>query len=163
MPPRKPSGADADAGTQPTRAAASRTTSRTASRGRAATSPPDALKTFADFVGTRPFEPTGPADEKLQGRSFQLPVGVVERTRAAASGVEHRAYGTDLEDQVPGSVSAFVTEALMAACTYYENLFNGGQEFRRVHRLSPGPSKEGAQRGAEKRAAIRAAKEGGTE
>jgi hypothetical protein len=108
-------------------------------------------------MGARPFEPRDDSDEKPLTRSFQLVVGVVERAKATADGIQHRTYDTALEGKVPGSLSALVTEALNAACTYYEDLLNNGQEFRRVRQLTRGPSAEGAVRGAAKRAAAREA------
>jgi len=109
------------------------------------------LKTFAQAVEARDYEPHGHVDDARMTRSFHLRVGVVERARAASVGVEHKAYGTPIEGDVPNSFSAFVEEAIVAACTYYENLLNGGKEFRRTGPLSPGPTREGAQRGAAKR------------
>jgi hypothetical protein len=117
------------------------------------------LQTLAQAIGARDYQPRGDVDDERMTRSFHLRVGVIERAKAAATGVEHRAYGTPIEGDVPNSLSAFVEECIIAGCTYYENLFNGGEEFRRVGRLSPGPSHEGAQRGAAKRKAARAARE----
>lgn len=117
------------------------------------------LQTLAQALGVRDFQVRGAADEDKMTRSFHLPVGLVERARAASTGVEHRAYGTPIEDEVPNSFSAFVAEALAAACTYYEDLFNNGHEFKRTGRLSPGPTREGAVRGAAKRKAALAAKD----
>jgi hypothetical protein len=115
------------------------------------------LETLAQAMGARDYQPRGDVDDERMTRSFHLRVGVIERARAASSGVEHMAYGTPIEGDVPNSFSAFVEECIIAGCTYYENLFNGGQEFRRTGRLSPGPTREGAMRGAAKRKAARSA------
>jgi hypothetical protein len=117
--------------------------------GRKADQPP--LQTLAQAMGARDYQPRGDVDDERMTRSFHLRVGVIERARAASVGVEHKAYGTDIEGDVPNSFSAFVEEAIVAACTYYENLFNNGNEFRRTGPLAPGPTREGAQRGAAKR------------
>jgi hypothetical protein len=116
------------------------------------------LRTLSDAMGARPFVPRDEGDDKPLTRSFQLVVGVVERAKATADGIQHRTYDTELEGKVPASLSALVTEALNVACTYYENTLNDGQEFRRVRQLTRGPSPEGAIRGAAKRAAIREAR-----
>lgn len=113
--------------------------------------------TLAEALEIRPTQSHGPADEESVTRSFHLRVGDVERAKATADGIQHRAYGTPLEDVIPRSLSAFIAEAIQARCTYYENLLNDHTEFRRVRQLSPGPSPEGARRGAAKRAATRAA------
>jgi hypothetical protein len=115
------------------------------------------MLTLAQALAARSFEPRAEGDNDRLTRSFHLTVGDVERAKATADGVQHRAYGTDIGDDIPESLSAFVTEALRAACTYYENLLNGGQGFRRVRNLSRGPSPEGARAGARKRAAARTA------
>src|SRR5215469_16334702 len=129
-----------------------------------AAAPPDAglpeLKTFAEHLGSRAYEPRGPQDDKRQIRSFSLPTGVVERLRATADGIQHMAYGTALEGKVPATIAGLAAEAFEAICSYYEEILNNGEEFRRVRKLPPGPSKEGARVGAEKRAATRAAKAG---
>jgi hypothetical protein len=109
-------------------------------------------------MDARTFTVREAGDEDPVTRSFQLVVGVVERAKAVADGIQHRAYDTPLEGQVPGSLSALVTEALNVACTYYENLLNDGEEFKRVRRLKRGPTPEGAQAGAEKRVLKAAAK-----
>jgi hypothetical protein len=116
---------------------------------------PESIRTLAQMVGARGFESHGEADNQGLTRSFHLTVGDVERAKATSDGVQHRAYGTAIEDDIPKSLSAFVTEAIRVACTYYEDLLNDGQEFRRIRNLSPGPSPEGARRGAAKRAASR--------
>ena len=121
------------------------------------------METFAEHTGARPFPVIAENDEKLNTRSFQLPIGVVERFRATADGVQHMGYGTDLEGKAPDSISGGVVEAFNAWCTYYEDLLNNGQPFRRVRKLAPGARPSGAARGAAKRsetaAAKRAAKE----
>jgi hypothetical protein len=120
------------------------------------------MQTFAEHTGSRDFPVVAENDEKLNTRSFQLPIGVVERIRATADGVQHLGYGTELEGKAPDSISGLVTEAFNAICTYYEDLLNNGQPFRRVRKLSPGARPTGAARGAAKRsdaaAARRAAK-----
>lgn len=124
---------------------------RASARTRAGRGTDQPLQTFAEAVGAREYQPHGSVDDERMTRSFHLRVGVIERARAASVGVEHKAYGTDIEGSVPNSFSAFVEEAIVAACTYYENMFNGGKEFRRTGPLAPGPTREGAQRGAAKR------------
>jgi hypothetical protein len=119
---------------------------------------PDQLRTLAQFMGARSYQARGEVDDERMTRSFHLPVGLIERARAASTGVEHRAYGTPIGEEVPNSFSSFVAEAIAAACTYYEDLFNGGEEFPRTGRLSPGPTRDGAIRGAQKRKAAAAAK-----
>ena len=161
MPTRKTAAAGTDAGGQPASPPAARPRARKPATPKPAAEDvlePTATLTFSEFVGTRPFVPRSDDDQKIQGRSFQIPAGVVERVRATADGIQHMAYGTELEGRVPGSISGFVANALEAACTYWENQLNNGEEFRRVRRLPPGPSAEGAKRGADKRAALRAAK-----
>ena len=118
-----------------------------------------ALKTLSEALGARPFQPRSDNDNDPLTRSFQLVVGVVERAKATADGIQHRTYDTPLEGQVPASLSAFVTEALAVACTYYENLLNNGEEFRRVRSLKRGPTPQGAAEGAAKRVATRRRKE----
>ncbi len=115
------------------------------------------MRNFAEATGSRSLEPQGPADTEPLMRSFHLRVGVVERAKATADGVQHRAYGTAIEDDVPTSLSALVTEAIEAACSYYEDLLNDGEPFRRVRNLTAGPGRHGARAGAQKRAASRAA------
>ena len=117
-----------------------------------------AMETFAEHTGARPFPVVAETDEKLNTRSFQLPIGVVERIRATSDGVQHLGYGTDLEGKAPDSISGLVTEAFNAICTYYEDLLNNGQPFRRVRKLSPGARPTGAARGAAKRSETAAAK-----
>jgi hypothetical protein len=154
-----------------TTAAAAESTGAPAARSRAAARkkqpPADApaprdriapMETFAEHTGSRPFPIVAASDEKLNTRSFQLPTGVVERTRATSDGVQHLGYGTDLEGKAPDSISGLVTEALNAICTYYEDLLNNGQPFRRVRKLSPGARPAGAARGAAKRSETAAAK-----
>jgi hypothetical protein len=131
---------------------------RPAARRQADQEQEDVLRTLTQAMGARSFEPRGEADDKPLTRSFQLVVGVVERAKATADGIQHRTYDTALEGKVPGSLSALVTEALNVACSYYEDILNGGHEFRRVRQLTPGPSAEGAVRGARKRAEARQAK-----
>ena len=142
------------------RGKADQAASRSRSR-RAADAMP--LQTLAQYIGARDYEPRGAVDDERATRSFHLPVGLIERAKATSTGVQHKAYDTDIGEIVPNSFSAFVGEAIAAACTYYENLLNGGKEFTRIGRLSPGPTREGAQRGANKRAAIRAAAAGDTQ
>jgi hypothetical protein len=113
------------------------------------------MLTLAEALDARMFEPRGEVDGKRLTRSFHLTVGDVERAKATAAGIQHRAYDTDIQDKVPGSLSAFITECIIAGCTYYEDLLNNGKEFRRVMQLTPGPSKEGARAGAEKRTQAR--------
>jgi len=164
MPPKTGTAAAApqDSGKAAPRKAAPRTPTRSAQRpgSRAAAGEPMPMLTLTQAVGARAFESRGDADNKPLTRSFHLTVGDVERAKATSDGVQHRAYGTDIEDEVPRSLSAFITEAIRAACTYYENLLNDGQEFRRIRNLSPGPSPEGARRGAAKRAAARSSRAG---
>ena len=154
MPPRKTGAAAPAEASEP---AAVTTPSTRTSSGRTRR-----MRTFAEMVKTRPTTERGPKDNDTVTRSFLLPVGLVERVRATADGIQHRAYGTDLEDQVPHSVGGkdgLVAEALAAICTYYENEFNNGEEFRRIRgSMTAGPSKAGARRGAAKRAAAHAAK-----
>lgn len=119
---------------------------------------PPEMQTFREHTGARPYVARSENDDVLRARTFQLPIGVVERVRATSNGVLHRAYDTDIEDQVPENVSGFIMEAVEAACTYYEDLLNEGQEFKRVQRLSPGPGRSGAARGGQKRAEKAAAK-----
>jgi hypothetical protein len=151
MPPRKTTGAAAPA-------AADQQADATPST-RSAPRRPARMKTFSETVKARETTESGPKDKDMVTRSFLLPVGLVERVRATADGIQHRAYGTDLEGQVPRSVGGkdgLVAEALAAICTYYENEFNNGEEFRRIRgSLTAGPSPEGARRGAAKRAAAR--------
>lgn len=167
MPPRTGRAAESDQAATPPRAAAGGGRRSTASAGGGRSQTPRrgataemALQTFAQAVGARSFEPHGDADNDGVPRSFHLTVGDVERAKATADGVQHRAYGTQIEDDIPHSLSAFITEAIRAACTYYEDLLNNGEEFRRIRNLSRGPSPEGARRGAAKRAANRAAAKG---
>jgi hypothetical protein len=154
MPPRTTAGRAGAPGKQPATAGSRR-------RGTAAepaAAEETRLQTFAQHTGARPFTVREPGDEKLQSRSFQIPIGVVQRLRATADGVQHRVYDTELQDETPDSISAFVVEAFDALCTFYEDALNNGQEFRRVRRLPPGPGKTGAQRGADKRSEIAAAR-----
>jgi hypothetical protein len=110
------------------------------------------LQTLAQAMGADGYHPNaGDLDGERMTRSYHLSVGVVEMARATSVGVEHKAYGTPIEDQVPHSVSAFVEECIRAGIKYYEDLFNDGKPFRRTGPLSPGPTREGAQRGAAKR------------
>jgi hypothetical protein len=160
MPPKTGTAAPADsAKATPARKTSTRSSAGPA-RGAAARAAagPMPLRTLAQALDAHPFEPHGEADNDPLTRSFHLRVGVVERAKATSDGIQHRAYGTELEDNIPQSLAAFVTEALEAACTYYERLLNDGKEFRRVRSLSPGPSPEGARRGAAKRAAARGAR-----
>jgi hypothetical protein len=71
-------------------------------------------------------------------------------------GTQARAYGTSIDGDVPDSLTRFVEEAVEAACTFYEDQFNGGQQFPPAQ-LSPGPGAKGAVEGAALRAAQRAA------
>lgn len=142
---------------EPASAAAAAKRPGTASRSRPPAHPMP-LKSLSEALGVRETVALGAVDTERMTRSFHLLVGTVERAKAAATGLEHRSYGTDLWHNSPHSVSAFVEEAILAACTYYENLLNDGQEFPRTGRLSPGPSEEGAARGARKRAAAREAR-----
>lgn len=116
------------------------------------------MQTFAEHTAARDFPVIADNDEKLNTRSFQLPIGVVERIRATADGVQHLSYGTELEGKTPDSISGLVTEAFNAICTYYEDLLNNGQPFRRLRKLSPGARPTGAARGAAKRSETAAAK-----
>lgn len=116
------------------------------------------LQTFGEHTGSRPFPVLAETDEKLNTRSFQIPIGVVERLRATADAIQHRAYETELEDRIPDSISGLLVELINAGCTYYEDLFNNGQPFRRVRKLPPGPGRSGAQRGAARRSEVAAAK-----
>lgn len=110
------------------------------------------LQTLAQAMGAVGYNPNaGDLDDEKMTRSYHLSVGAVELARATSVGVEHKAYGTPIEDQVPHSVSAFVEECIRAGCQYYQDLFNAGKPFRRTGPLSPGPTREGAQRGAAKR------------
>jgi hypothetical protein len=139
---------------------AGKATTRSRSEAKPGTATPAAtpeLQTFAEHTGSRPFTPRAASDEARQIRSFSLDTGLVERLRATADGIQHKAYGTDLENSVPQSIAALAAEGIEAACTYYENILNNGEEFRRVRKLPAGPSRDGAQRGAAKRAAKRAA------
>jgi hypothetical protein len=70
-------------------------------------------------------------------------------------GTQARAYGTRIEADVPDSLTRLVEEAIQAACTFYENQFNGGEPFPPAQ-LSPGPGAKGAVEGAARRAANRA-------
>ena len=115
-------------------------------RGRAAAQP----KTFAQKIGSRD---TG-ADSRRRPRSFNLPEDLVTRAAATTRGVQARAYGTGIAEEVPDSLTRLVQEAVEAACTYYEDVFNGGQPFPPAQ-LSPGPGARGAQEGAAKRMAAR--------
>ena len=132
---------------------------RRGGRAAAAAAPP--MQTFAQHTGARPYPVIDEGDEKLNTRSFQLPVGVVQRIRATADGIQHRAYETELEGQAPDSISGLVVEAFDAICTYYENLLNNGEPFRRVRKLPPGARPTGAARGALKRSEMAAAKRAG--
>ena len=143
--------AAADNAGQPAPRARSRSTA--ASRRTADKMP---LQTLAQFMDAD-YEPRGHADDVRMTRSFHLRTGVVERARAASTGVQHKAYDTQIADEIPKSFSAFVEEAIISACRYYEQLLNGGKEFTRTGRLSPGPTREGAARGAEKRRLAREA------
>jgi hypothetical protein len=109
------------------------------------------LETFAEHTGARPFPVLDESDTQLNTRSFQLPIGSVQRLRATADAIQHRVYETPLEGKAPDSISGSVVEAIDAWCTYYEDLLNNGQPFRRARKLAPGPRRSGAQRGAEKR------------
>jgi hypothetical protein len=71
-------------------------------------------------------------------------------------GTQARAYGTRIEAEVPDSLTRLVEEAIVAACTFYENQFNGGEPFPPAQ-LSPGPGARGAVEGAARRAEKRAA------
>ena len=115
-------------------------------RGRAAAEP----KTFAQMLASRD---TG-ADSRRRPRSFNLPEDLVTRAAATTRGVQARAYGTGIAEEVPDSLTRLVQEAVEAACTYYEDVFNGGQPFPPAQ-LSPGPGARGAREGAAKRMAAR--------
>lgn len=150
MPPRTSRSARATTG--PDKDAGQATKAKPAGRGTGPAEDSDvALQTLSQFLDARPFTPRSPSDEDPLTRSFQLVVGVVERAKATADGIQHRTYDTTLEGEVPASLSALVTEALNASCTYYENLLNNGEEFRRVRQLKRGPTAAGAQQGAQKR------------
>jgi hypothetical protein len=116
------------------------------------------LQTFAHAIGSREPSIQGAADSEKTMRSFNVRVATVERLRATLALIGHRAYGTELAATAPDSLAAMADEALNAACTYYENLLNDGQEAPRIIRLPPGPSPIAAQQGAAKRAARRASK-----
>ncbi|WP_327591291.1 hypothetical protein OHA25_60165 (plasmid) [Nonomuraea sp. NBC_00507] len=89
---------------------------------------------------------------KYANRSFYLPVDLVERARACVPGVQAAVYGTPEEDEAPASVAQLVKVALERECQRLEDRFNDGKPFRRVYKkLQPGPSREGAERGAAKR------------
>jgi hypothetical protein len=153
MPPRTTAPKDAT-----TAAPAAKPRTAAARRKSAPADAPAPMQTFAEYTGATPFPVIDEGDEKLNTRSFQIPVGVVQRLRATADGIQHRAYDTDLEGKAPDSISGSVVEALDAWCSYYERLLNNGEPFRRVRRLPPGPGRSGAQRGAEKRSQTAAEK-----
>jgi hypothetical protein len=117
---------------------------------------PAPLQTFAEATGSRDFVPRGPEDEQQGRKSFYIRQGTIERLKATSAGIQHRAYDTELADRAPESMSAAADEAINALCTFYENTLNNGEEFPRRHRLPPGPSFQGAARGAAKRSAQRA-------
>ena len=104
-------------------------------------------RTFAQTGGSRVTVP----DSARRARSFNLPEALVARAAAAMRGTQARAYGTELDGEVPDSLTRFVEEAVQAACTYYEDLFNGGEQFPPAQ-LSAGPGPRGAVEGAVKRA-----------
>ena len=95
-------------------------------------------------------------DSPRRARSFNLPEALVARAAAAMRGTQARAYGTEIDGEVPDSLTRFVEEAIQAACTFYEDQFNGGQPFPPAQ-LSAGPGARGAVEGAAKRAEKRAA------
>lgn len=159
MPPKTGTAATAPAGSSkavPARKAAPRRSAPAAgaSAAPASVGPASPLELLRS-LSIRSVEPRSEADNQRLTRSFHLTVGAVERAKATADGIQHRAYGTDFEDEVPKSLSAFVTWCLELGCTFWEDAVNEGQEFRRIRNLSPGPSPEGARQGAAKRAAAR--------
>lgn len=117
-----------------------------------------ALVTFAEATGLRWPKRRGPGDDKMVMRSFNLDTATIERLKATVRMIQHKTYGTELADQVPMTMNAAAREAINGWCSSYETLLNGGREAPRITRLPPGPSPEGAVRGAEKRAAARAKK-----
>jgi hypothetical protein len=66
-----------------------------------------------------------------------------EQVRDTIRGVGARSYDTRIGDAVPRSLPEFVVEAVEAACSYYEDLFNGGFPFA----SGPGPGRPAAQCG----------------
>ena len=151
MPPRTPPAAKS-AGTPARGAQAPAAAARKAPAAR------KPMKTFAEHTGSRPAPVITDAEAKLQTRSFQLPIAVVERLRATSDGLTHVAYGSPLEGEVPDSISGMVVEALNAICTFYEDQNHEGLPFRRVRKLSPGARPTGAARGAAQRSRIAAEK-----
>jgi hypothetical protein len=154
MPPRTPAAAESTGAP----ARASRAAGARKAPPRAAKAADKPMQTFAEHTEARPFPVLAENDEKLNTRSFQLPIGVVERIRATADGIQHRVYETELEGKAPDSISGLVVEAFNGICTYYEDLLNNGEPFRRVRKLSPGARPSGAARGAAKRSETAAAK-----
>lgn len=151
----KTSGRKPAADKAPGAAAGGSTSSRPAVRVKA---PEESDQTFGEFTGSRPYQPRSEVDDEIKSRTFQLPVGVVERIKAVYDGVPAKAYDSELEDRIPDTMSGFVVEAVEALSTYYEDLLNDGKEFRRVRRLRPGPGKSGAVRGGQIRSEKAAAK-----
>lgn len=110
------------------------------------------LRTFALATGARPGV-EHPGDRQPTTRSFQLDVGIVERAKATAAGIKARSYDTPIQGEVPTSLAGLVKECLEAGMTHYENVYNNGEEFRRVHKLPSGPTAAGLARRAARRAA----------
>lgn len=52
-----------------------------------------------------------------------------EQVKDTIRGIGARSYGTRIGDAVPRNLPEFVVEAAEAACSYYEDLFNGGLPF----------------------------------
>lgn len=108
--------------------AAARSRSRVAVAVRAAGRGP---LTFGEAVAARPStaDRTRPGHSGGSGRG-EVPPGLPwRRIAATVRGVRARSYDTRIFEFVPVSVPEFVAEAAGAACTYYENLLNGGCPF----------------------------------
>jgi hypothetical protein len=131
--------------------------SRAQSRTRASASSPR-FQTFSEAIGARPTEFTKPGDENKTMRSFNLPVGVVERIRGTLKMIQARTYGLDGAENVPQSLPELLADAIAAMCTYYEDQYNNGMAAPRIRQLRRGPSPRGAIEGAAKRTGARSAR-----
>ncbi len=79
--------------------------------------------TFAEAIGARP------AGEQPRSRTVHIPLAVAERAEATLPCILARSRGTRIGRLVPGSLAALGGEAAQAACTFYEDLLNGGALF----------------------------------
>jgi hypothetical protein len=117
------------------------------------------LTSLRNSHGIREPEQVTDKDSQRVTRSFHIEGATLARFQAAFAGSQALSYGTELAGQLPSSLSAAADEALNLWSTLMEDKLNGGQEFDRVARLSPGPSPAGAQEGARKRRVARENKE----